>query len=208
MTNPDALMALITAIVANDDAAVAARLAASPALARAALGEGATRQAAGDFFIPQIGRYLVTGDTALHIAAAGYRTDMVRRLLAAGADPRARNRRGAEPLHAAANGGPGAQSWNPEAQVATIAALIAAGADPNAPDKSGTAPLHKAVRGPCAAAVEALIRAGADARLKTKSGTTPLRLAEVTTGRSGSGSVEARAEKALILERLHRLASA
>ncbi len=195
------LMSLIAAIIADDQAVFDARL--SPALARAMLTDGATRQGAGDFFVPEIGRYLMAGDTALHIAAAGYRTEMVRKLLAAGADPRARNRRGAEPLHAAANGGPGSASWNPEAQVATIGALIAAGADPNTVDKSGTAPLHKAVRGRCAAAVEALIEGGADVRLKTKSGTTPERLAGLTTGRGGSGSVDAKAEQALIVERLH-----
>ena len=197
------LMSLIEAIIADDRAAFDARLAAGPGLARATLGEGATRQGGGDFFIPRFGRHLMAGDTALHIAAAGYRADMVRGLLAAGADPRARNRRGAEPLHASADGGPGSEHWNPGAQVATIAALIAAGADPNALDKSGPAPLHKAVRGPCAAAVGALVQGGADPRLKTKSGTTPGRLAQLTTGRSGSGAMEAKAEKALIVERLH-----
>ena len=74
----------------------------------------------------------------------------------------ARNRRGAEPLHAAAAGMPGSPDWDPQAQAATIARLIAAGADPNASDQGGATPLHKAVRTRCAAAVKALIDGGAD----------------------------------------------
>jgi hypothetical protein len=196
------LMTLVVAIVDNDAAAFDARLAARPELARAALAVGATRQASREFFLPAIGRYLMTGDTALHIAAAGYRVAMVERLLAAGADPGARNRRGAEPLHAAAAGQPGSVQWNPEAQAQVIGRLIAAGADPNAHDKSGTTPLHKAVRTRCASAVEALIAGGADSDIATKRGSTPARLAEVTSGRGGSGSPEARAEQAEILKRL------
>lgn len=196
------LMTLMNAIIAGDEAAFEMALASWPALARAVLSEGATRQGGGDFFIPSLGRYLMAGDTALHIAAAAHRIDMMRSLLAAGADPRARNRRGAEPLHAAASGSHGAERWNPAAQARTIAALIAAGADPNACDKSGTAPLHKAVRTRSAAAVDALIGGGADPGLTTRSGTSPLRLAELTTGKSGSGSPEARAEQAVIVRRL------
>ncbi len=196
------LMPLITAIVDNDVAAFDARLAAAPALARAVVAVGATRQNAGDFFLPMIGRYLMTGDTALHIAAAAYRPGMVAALLAAGADPGARNRRGAEPLHAVASGQPGSPAWNPEAQTRVIALLIAAGANPNARDKSDTTPLHKAVRTRCAAAVEALMSGGADTALATRRGSTPARLAELTTGRGGSGSAEAKAEQAAILKQL------
>ena len=196
------LMPFISTIIAADDRAFEAALSGQPDLAHNRLAEGATRQGGGDFFVPSLGRYLMAGDTALHIAAAAYRVGMVQRLLAAGADPRARNRRGAEPLHAAASGSPGSPGWNPDAQARTIAALIKAGADPDARDKSGTTPLHKAVRTRCTAAVAALIERGADPRLKTKSGTTPMALAQLTTGRSGSGSVEARAEQATILRYL------
>lgn len=196
----DDLMSLIAAIIADDAVTLNAGL--TPALARASLNQGATRQGAGDFFVPEIGRHLMAGNTALHIAAAGYHTDMVRKLLAAGADPRARNRRGQEPLHAAACGRPGSEFWRPETRAETIAVLIAANADPNAPDKSGTAPLHKAVRTRSAIAVEALIKGGANPHLATRAGTTPLRLAELTTGKSGSGSPEAKAEQAVILELL------
>ena len=55
----------------------------------------------------------------------------VSRLLELGADVLARNRRGAEPLHAASAGAPGGQPWNPKRQAATIELLIDAGADPD-----------------------------------------------------------------------------
>ncbi len=194
--------ALIATIVDNDVSAFDAALEASPVLARAVLSDGATRQDAADFFLPTLGRYLMTGDTALHIAAAAYRVDMVRSLLAAGADARARNRRGGEPLHDSATGAPGSLAWDPSAQAQVITLLIAAGTDPNARDKSGTTPLHKAVRTRCAAAVEALIAGGGDPMLKTKNGSTALALAETTSGRSGAGSPEARMEQVKIVKRL------
>lgn len=196
------LMTLVAAIVDNDAAVFETLLKAGPALARSAAAEGATRQDSVRFYLPAIGRYVMTGDTALHIAAAAYRVGMVQALLHAGADPRARNRRGAEPLHAAASGQPGSAAWDPVAQAQVIALLIAAGAEVDARDKSGTTPLHKAVRTRCAAAVEALISGGADIRLATKTGTAPARLAELTTGRSGSGSPEARAGQAEIRRQL------
>jgi ankyrin repeat protein len=123
-------------------------------------------------------------------------------LVAAGAAVRARNRRGAEPLHYAADGGPGSPVWNPTAQTATVALLIDAGADPNAVDNSGVAPLHRAVRTRCTAAVEALLDGGADPGRKNKNGSTPMLLATHNTGRGGSGSSEAKAEQARIVELL------
>ena len=54
-------------------------------------------------------------------------------LIERGADCAAANRRGAQPLHYAAD----ANTWNPDAQAATIDCLIRAGADPNATDKNG-----------------------------------------------------------------------
>jgi hypothetical protein len=59
---------------------------------------------------------------------AAYQRDLARKLIAAGADVRASNRRGAELLHHAANGIPGWHTWNPRAQAATIACLVAASA--------------------------------------------------------------------------------
>jgi hypothetical protein len=199
------LMALVRAIATGDAATAARMLAASPQLARACFEQGATRQSAQSHFIARIGRYIYAGDTALHVAAAAYRVDVTRRLLAAGADVRARNRRGAEPLHAAAVGGPGSDAWDPPAQAATIALLIAAGADPNALDMDGVTPLHRAVRTRCAAAAAALIDGGADATRRNKGGSTPLRLAQLTTGRGGSGSPDAKAQQAEILRLFERL---
>ena len=78
-------------------------LAAAPELARARLTAGATRQNAKAFFLDAIGCYIYAGDTALHVAAAAHRPQIVQELIALGADVRAKNRRGAEPLHAAGN---------------------------------------------------------------------------------------------------------
>lgn len=197
-----ALMPLVRAIVADDSAAALALLTATPALATACLATGASRQEAKTYFLTPIGHYVYAGDTALHVAAAAYRTDIVEKLIAMGADVHARNRRGAAPLHYAADGGPGSPAWNPSAQAATIACLIAAGADPNAADSSGVAPLHRAVRTRCAAAVRALLDGGADGRRKNKSGSTPMLLATRNTGRGGSGSPEAKAQQREIVRLL------
>jgi hypothetical protein len=202
---PDAaLMALVRAIAAGDAAVAARLLAASPALARRPFAKGATRQGAKGYFLDAIGHYLYAGHTALHVAAAAYQPETVRKLITAGADVRARNRRGAEPLHAAAVGMPGSRAWNPPAQAATVACLIEAGADPNAVDNSGVTPLHRAVRTRCAAAVRALLDGGADARRRNKSGSTPWLLATQNTGRGGTGSPEAKAQQQEILRLLEQ----
>ena len=196
------LFSLMQAIVRNDASEVAMRLENSPSLAREPLILGATREVAADFFFEEINHYLYAGDTPLHAAAAGYRIEIARMLLQNGATVTSRNRRGAEPLHYAADGGPGSPHWNPEAQAATILLLIQAGANPNALDKTGVAPLHRAVRQRCPAAVDSLLKNGADVLLKNKSGTTPLRLAVLTTGRGGSGTPEAKVCQQQIIELL------
>jgi len=196
------LFSLMQAIVRNDASEVAMRLENSPSLAREPLILGATREVAADFFFEEINHYLYAGDTPLHAAAAGYRIEIARMLLQNGATVTSRNRRGAEPLHYAADGGPGSPHWNPEAQAATILLLIQAGANPNALDKTGVAPLHRAVRQRCPAAVDSLLKNGADVLLRNKSGTTPLRLAVLTTGRGGSGTPEAKVCQQQIIELL------
>lgn len=196
------LMDLMRAIVADDAKAVSRLLEASPELAVTALAEGATRQGTKGYWFAEIGHYVYKGDTALHVAAAAYRNAIARKLVDAGADVGARNRRGAEPLHYAADGGPGSPSWDPRAQAATIAVLITAGADPDAIDNSGVAPLHRAVRTRCTGAVQALLDGGADISRKNKSGSTVMRLATLTTGRGGSGSAEAKAQQAEIVRLL------
>jgi ankyrin repeat protein len=198
-----ALMELARTIVAGDTFGTFRLLAASPWLARASFDAGVTRQTA-KAHLEAFGRYFYAGDTALHVAAATYRTDIAQELIARGADIRARNRLGAEPLHVAAVGVPGSAHWNPPAQEATIACLIKAGADPNALDNIGVTPLHRAVRTRCAAAVKVLLEGGADARRRNKSGSTPMLLATRNTGRGGSGSPEAKAQQREIVRLLEQ----
>ena len=196
------LMGFIRAIVGNDGPEVARLLGASPSLAREVLVMGAARGAARDFYFKEINHYLFAGDTPLHAAAAGYRNEIATELLKNGANVNAENRRGAGPLHYAADGGPVFRNWDPEAQAEMIALLIKKGASPNALDKSGVAPLHRAVRQRCPKAVGALLRNGADVRLKNKSGSTPLHLAVQNTGRGGTGSPEAKSCQSEIIELL------
>ena len=193
------LVGLMRTIVAGDAEAVRKELARMPLLAGAAIEVGATRRAAKPFFLAEITHYVYGGDTALHVAAAAYQTEIVRLLLKAASDPSARNKRGQEPLHYASDGVPGSKAWNPKAQAKTIALLVKAGADPNTTDTEGTAPLHRAVRTRSTGAVQALLAAGANPKLKNGRGSTPLALAKTTTGRGGTGSPEAKAEQAAIL---------
>ncbi len=162
---------------------------------------GATRQDASTFFFADIAHYLYPGDTALHMAAAAFRRKVAEVLVAHGADCRAKNRQGAEPLHYAAD----ANRWDPSAQAGMIQYLMSIGADPNAVNNAGVAPLHRAVRTRSLAAVRALLDGGANATLRNKAGSTPLHLAVQTTGRGGSGSPQAREQQAgivrLLLER-------
>ncbi|HET7558964.1 MAG TPA: ankyrin repeat domain-containing protein [Limnochordia bacterium] len=199
-TEHEDLMTLLGMIAAGEKRTALQTLAASPHLARTAVTAGATRQNAASHFFPAIAHYAYAGDTPLHFAAATYQRDVAEALVDMGADVRARNRRGAEPLHYAADGSPGRPSWTPEAQQAIIEFLIAIGADPNAPDKSDVAPLHRAVRTRSSAAVRALLAGGADALRRNGSGSTPLHLAVQNTGAGGSGSDAARAEQVQIIQ--------
>jgi Ankyrin repeats (3 copies)/Ankyrin repeat len=191
----EGFLELVQAIVAGDAIKAARLLAASPDLAHARAATGATRQSAAPCFFEAIAHYMYAGDSALHMAAASFRHEVCRDLIARGADCSAANRRGAQPLHYAAD----ANTWNPDAQAATIDCLIRAGADPNAIDNSGVPPLHRAVRTRCAAAVAALLAGGAQARGRNKSGSTPLHLAVQNTGRGGSGSPHAVAQQREII---------
>jgi ankyrin repeat protein len=194
-----ALMALLRAIGAREEQKASYLLDASPGLALQAADIGATRQQATDYYFTVIGHYVYGGDTALHIAAAAYSLDLAQKLLAAGANVQAKNRRGAEPLHYAADGNPDAETWDCAVQAAMVACLIGAGADADVADKSGVGPLHRAVRTRCAGAVRALLAGGADARRKNGSGSTPLHLAVQDTGRGGSGSAASREQQRQII---------
>ncbi|MGJ4927208.1 ankyrin repeat domain-containing protein [Bradyrhizobium sp. HKCCYLS2038] len=194
-------------VVAGDIARAVDLLDAHPQLATECCMRGASRQGARANFFDCIGHYIYAGDSAVHMAAAAQQSRIISELISRGADVHARNRRGAQPLHYAADGGPGSPAWNPEAQVKIIAALVRAGADPNALDNSGVAPLHRAVRNRCANAVMALIKAGADPRLPNKRGSTPMQLAGMNTGKSGSGSPAAKEQRLQIVRILEQYAT-
>jgi ankyrin repeat protein len=189
----------VEVIVSGDSETVIRLLSASPHLAKERAARGAIRQAAKDNFFERIRHYINEGDSALHMAAAANQARIAEELISRGADVRARNRLGAEPLHYAVDGGPGSPVWDPNEQTMIIDRLIRAGADPNALDKSGVAPLHRAVRNRCAAAVRALIESGADPRAPNRNGSTPILLATLNTGKSGSGSQGAKEQQREIL---------
>src|SRR5947209_5113287 len=185
---------LCAAILDDDRAKVRKLLTADAGLATRLIDKPRLYQSA-------IVHWIYAGDTALHLAAAGHRVEIVGLLLAAGADPNAaRNHRRSGPLHYAADGFVSGPAWDAGRQVKTIRRLLDAGADVNAPDKNGATPLHRAVRTRCAAAVKCLLEAGADPTLKNKPGSTPFHLAVQNTGRGGSGSDEARAAQKEIIE--------
>jgi ankyrin repeat protein len=190
------LTRLLAAIANLDHSAAADLLNAAPSLATATL---ARRD---EFFLAERLAQVYEGDTALHAAGFSYDPEMARDLITRGADIRARNRRRAEPLHAAVTGAPGSASWNPARQRDVILYLIEAGADPNAAAAGGVTPLHRAVRNRCSAAVGALLGAGADARLQNDRGSTAADLAHQATGRGGTGSAAAKAEQRIIIELL------
>ena len=192
-------MTLLQAVASRDQPEASRLLDATPGLARQAVETGATRQISTDYFFKEIAHYVYAGDTALHIAAAAYAREISKKLLARGANVRARNRRGAEPLHYSVDGNPDSPAWNPAAQAALVEYLIEAGADPDSADKSGVTPLHRAVRTRCTAAVRTLLVSGADPRRRNGTGSTPLHLAVQNTGRGGSGSPASREQQREII---------
>ena len=107
-----ALLALFDAIASGDYLEIERRLDSSRGLASCPIHTGASRQDAETYFLSAIRHYVYAGDTALHIAAAAHQRGLAESLVARGADVRARNRRGAEPLHYAADGSPGAEHWD------------------------------------------------------------------------------------------------
>jgi len=190
------MAALIKAIVDDDRAKVRQLLTTDPSLAKRLITRPRLYQS-------KIFHCIYVGDTALHLAAAGYRVEIVRSLLSAGADPNANsNHRCSGPLHYAADGYITGPVWDAKRQVETIQCLLEHGANINAQDKNGATPLNRAVRTRCAEAVRFLLKAGADPLLKNKPGSTPFHLAVQNTGRGGSGSAKAKRAQREIIEEL------
>jgi hypothetical protein len=185
---------LIAAILEDDRGRVKELLKADAGLATGLFKEAKLYQSG-------IFHWIYVGDTALHLAAAGYRVEIVELSLKAGADANAtKNHRRSGPLHYASDGYITGPVWDAKRQVKTIRCLLDAGAAINAQDKNGASPLHRAVRTRCTAAVKCLLEAGADPMLKNKPGSTPFHLAVQDTGRGGSGAEEARAAQRQIIQ--------
>lgn len=186
--------ALLYAIVDSDLEKTRTLLREDKSLAVLAVGEAR-------LYSSKIFHWLYVGDTALHLASAGYRTDIVALLLAAGADPNAAaNHRRSGPLHYAADGYVSGPEWDPKKQTKTMRLLLEANARLDAQDKNGATPLHRAVRTRCAAAVKYLLTAGANPRSENNSGSTPFHLAVQNTGRGGSGHEIAKNQQRQIIE--------
>jgi hypothetical protein len=186
--------AILTAILDDDRPSARELLKADPWLATCLIDEARLYES-------KIVHWIYSGDTALHLAAAGYRVEIVRLLLDAGADPNSKkNHRQSGPLHYAADGYINGPDWDAIRQVETIQCLLNAGADINAQDKNGASPLHRAVRTRCATAVRCLLERGSDATLKNKPGSTPFHLAVQNTGRGGTGAEAAIAAQRQIIQ--------
>src|SRR5215472_3297338 len=114
---------LIAAIVKNDAATVKKLLRADPGLATRLI-EQPRLYRSGIF------HWIYVGDTALHLAAAGYRAGVVRLLLDSGANPNAaQNHRRSTPLHYAADGFITGPAWDAKRQVETVKCLLENGAN-------------------------------------------------------------------------------
>jgi len=112
---------LLIAIANLDHKAAVDFLSTTPSLATARLARH------DEFFLAERLAQVYEGDTALHAAGFSYDPEMATGLITRGADVRAANRRGAEPLHAAVIGAPGSASWDPARQRDVIGCLIEAG---------------------------------------------------------------------------------
>lgn len=176
---------IISAIVDDDVNTVRQLLEAQPSLASQLI-QTPKLYSSGIF------HWIYVGDTWLHLAAAGYRVEIIRLLLKSGANPNAAsNRRKSTPLHYASDGYITGPTWNEAQQVLTLKTLIQNRANIHAQDMNGATPLHRAVRTRCAGAVRFLLDSGSNPAMRNKSGSTPFHLAVQNTGRGGSGEPKA-----------------
>src|SRR5881628_2049455 len=114
---------MITAILDDDASAVKELLEADVGLATLLIRKS-------KLYHSGIFHWIYVGDTALHLTAAGYRVEIVRLLLAVGADSNAgQNRHRSIPLHYAADGFITGPAWDAKQQVETIRSLLHRGAD-------------------------------------------------------------------------------
>jgi len=108
-----------------------------------------------------------SGGTPLHTAVARNHANVVKTLLAGGADPMARNRSGVTPLHVAATAG----------YVDIIRLLVSSGSNASPPDPQGRTPLHFAAQAQQPGSARALLKKGAKVNARDDNGNTPLMIA-------------------------------
>ena len=112
---------ILAAILGDDRESAEELLKAEPALATRLVKDA-------KLYESKIFHWIYVGDTALHLAAAGYRVEIARLLLTAWADPNsAINHRRSGPLHYAADGYIDGPEWDAKRQVDTIRCLLGAG---------------------------------------------------------------------------------
>jgi ankyrin repeat protein len=109
---------------------------------------------------PDLAARNANGDTLVHRAVETGMRQLLRSLLAAGADPRTRTKNGETALHLAA--------LHPEPAFADL--LLAAGADPQARNADGETALHWAALSGHIVVAQRLLLRGADPRIRTRKG--------------------------------------
>lgn len=187
------LRSLIAAIVADDRRKVGELLQTGPELVRGSVVQG--------HYENRLAHWIYAGDSALHVAAAGHRVEIVRTLLAAGAAGNAAgNHLQCQPLHYAVDSYLNNPFWDAARQVATLQLLLEAGVSIDATDKNGATALHHAVRVGGVTAVKFLLAANADITIRNKSGSPPFHLAVQSLDRRGAGQGRTRAAQREIIE--------
>lgn len=153
------------------------------------------RRLSADFFLPAS----LVGATPLLLAARYASIDMMRALVASGADIRLAAKDGTTPLIAAANSDrrrqgvlSAARQHVPPADesqgLEAVKILLELGADINAANQAGETALHVAATGQLNTIVQLLAERGAKLDVKNKRGQTPLALASVRRRGAGDGS--------------------
>lgn len=143
--------------------------------------------------------WIYRGDTVLHVLAAAHARELLNRVTGVRDLIHTTNRRGATPLHYAADAVVDAPGHVDRAQAETLRWLIAAGAEVDARDANGATSLRRAIRCRARAAVEVLLAAGASVAAVKRGGVDALALARQATGRGFSGMPRAKANQAAII---------